>query len=129
MNNDPRTNAYPDEFDRQLGALDGVPGVLRTRESTVRNVTPIIGAVQTWILQSVRDEEGRVTVFLELASRDGHTRLVLPPRVTQMLDRQRDRLAARSRSRAAKTAAETRQQAGIVPFGGKPHRRQKAQKA
>ena len=104
-----------------LGNLDGLPGVLKSRPSTVRTVLPLVGNAQTWICQTVRSEDGD-TVFLELASREGLVRLVVPPKVVAAMRRQHDGLVNRARSRAAREAATTRAQAGMEPFGGKARR-------
>ena len=111
-----------DHFDRALGALVGIPGVLSTKPATVRAVTPMIGASQTFIIQSFRqrdsDDENAVSkfiVFVEYVDETGSTRLVLPPDVTNVIARQRDALTDRARSRTAKAVAADRKARGIQP--------------
>ena len=116
MEDERTSSAMPDNFDRLLGQLDGLPGVLKSRASTVRVVTPLIGAAETWIVQTVRQQDEGDTVFLEVGTRGGYTRLVIPPKVTAAIARQHDRLVERARSAAAKAAAQTRADAGHIPF-------------
>lgn len=104
-----------DDFDRQLGQLEGLPDTLHTRPSTIRTTVPLIGSSQTFILQTVRQAERGDTVFLEYVDRSGSTRIVLPPAVTAAIARQRDTLTDKSRSKAAKALAADRKARGIQP--------------
>ena len=106
----------PTPFDRMLGNLDGLPGVLRTRPTTIRAMLPLGVSAETWIVQTVRGEDGTDTVFLEQASREGLVRLVLPAEVTGTILRQHEALLKRARTRAGKASAATRAAAGITPF-------------
>ena len=96
-----------DAFDRIRAGMDGRPDVTRTRISTVRNI------------ESVREKDEGDTIFLEVASKDGNVRIVLPPKVANVIARQRDALVAKVRSKAAKEQAAQRKADGIEPFGGK----------
>lgn len=118
----------PDAYDRLLGALDGLPGVLSTKPATVQQVTPLLGTSQTFIVRTVRQQERttddagketaatpQFTVFLEHVSRElGHVRLALPPRVAELIARQRDALTTQAQRKAAKRGAAARKASGIV---------------
>lgn len=107
-----------DKFDRAMGALVGIPDVIHTAPTTVRATTPLTGSAETFIVQTFRmSDEGKSgdTVFLEYVDERGTVRIVLPPKVTALIARQRDSLTARSRSRGAKAAAADRKARGIVP--------------
>jgi hypothetical protein len=124
MQQDSPSPAMPDHYDRLLGALDGLPGVLSTKPATVQQVTPVIGTSQTFIVRTVRQQErdadstspAAFTVFLEHASREsGLIRIVLPPRVTDLIARQREALTTQARKRTAKRVAQERKDRGEVP--------------
>lgn len=102
-------------YDRLLGALDGLPDVVHTRPSTVRAIVPIIGAAETWIVQTYRQTEQGDTIFLESVSAAGAVRIALPPKVAAAIARQRDSLTAQSRSKAARAAAQDRKDRGEEP--------------
>lgn len=111
-----------DTFDRMIGALHGIPGVLSTKPATVRHVSAILGEAQTFIVQTYRqrDEKGDKpvtvdTVFLELANATQHLRIVLPQQVVDAILRQRDSLTTRGRVRAGKARAAAMKAAGIKP--------------
>lgn len=106
----------PDAFDRLMGALDGLPDVLRTSASTVQTLTPLLGNSETWIVQTVRQAEQGDVVFLQRVNREGSIRIALPAKVANVIARQRDALTTKARRKAAKAAVETRKEKGIVPF-------------
>jgi hypothetical protein len=105
----------PDNFDRVLGSLEGLPDVIQVKATTVRLTTPLLGKSQTFIVQTVRQRDVGDTVFLEYVDHEGSQRLVLPPRVTDIIARQRDAITARARSRASKAVAQERKAAGLKP--------------
>lgn len=105
----------PDAYDRLLGALDGLPDVVHTRPTTTRVTVPILGNSQTYIVQSFRQVGQGDTVFLEMVSREGSLRLAIPPKVADVIARQRDALTRRSRSKAAKAVAADRMERGELP--------------
>ena len=105
----------PDNFDRLIGSLHGVPDVVSTQPSTVRALTPL---AETFIIQTFRHIEQGDRIFVERISEGGALRVVLPPAVANAIARQRDALSARSRSKTAKRVAEERKAAGVKPFGG-----------
>lgn len=106
----------PDAFDRLMGALDGLPDVLRTGASTVQTLTPLLGNSETWIVQTVRQAEQGDTVFLQRVNREGSIRIALPAKVAAVISRQREALNTKARKKAARAAVETRREKGIVPF-------------
>lgn len=102
-------------YDRLLGALDGLPDVVHTRPTTVRAIVPVIGAAETWIVQTFRQSEQGDTIFLESVSAAGAVRIALPPKVAAAIARQRDSLTAKNRSKAAKAVAQERADRGELP--------------
>jgi hypothetical protein len=108
------TKAF-DSYDRQLGALKGLPDVIEVKPSTVRVTIPLLGLSQTFIVQTIRQRDVGDHVFLETVSRDGAIRIVLPPEVADTIARQRDALTAKSRSKAAKALAQVRKERGDLP--------------
>src|SRR5260370_1577145 len=73
------TNKAFDTYDRQIGALKGLPDVIEVKPSTVRVTIPLLGLSQTFIFQTIRQRELGYHVFLETVSRDGAIRFVLQP--------------------------------------------------
>jgi hypothetical protein len=138
------SSAMPDEFDRLLGQLDGLPGVVSTKPAIVQLVTPVLGNAETFVVRTIRQKEESIeasdgtkkdrpptfTVFLEHVSKQtGHVRLVLPSKVADLIARQRDALTEVARRRTAKRVAATRKAAGWKPtFGGKRGRQNKRSK-
>jgi hypothetical protein len=108
------TKAF-DTYDRQIGALKGLPDVIEVKPSTVRVSIPLLGLSQTFIVQTIRQRGVGDHVFLETVSRDGAIRIVLPPQVADAIARQRETLTAKSRSKAAKTLAQERKARGELP--------------
>jgi hypothetical protein len=104
-----------DYFDRQLGALHGLPDVVKTKPSTIRTIPPLGIGTQIFIVQTYRQHEHGDTIFLEAYGQGGPVRLVLPPKVAAVITRQRDALTEKTRSRAAKAVAEDRKARGITP--------------
>jgi hypothetical protein len=104
----------PDTYDRLMSALDGLPDVVTTRPSTVRAVT-LLGNSETHIVQTMRQRDRGDTIFLEIVSRDGAVRLVIPPAVADTIARQRDALTSKARSKAARAAAQDRKDRGEQP--------------
>lgn len=90
-----------DAFDRILGQIDGVPGVLKSRPSTVTSVLPIIGRSQTHVVQTYKTEDGFVG-FVQMVDAEGRARIVLPPLVMNAIYRQREALVERARREAGR---------------------------
>jgi hypothetical protein len=114
-----------DRFNRAIGALVGIPDVISCKPTTIRATVPLAGEAQTFIIQTFRQRQAGATpeepgttdetVFLEYVDEAGSIRIVIPPPVVRAILRQHDSLAARARSKAAKTVAEERAAMGIKP--------------
>lgn len=107
-----------DKYDRAMGALVGVPDVLHTPPATVRAVSPLVGTVQTFVIQSFRSRDGERSedhLFIEYIDESRNTRIYIPPNVCRVIYRQYDALTGRARKRGAKAATETRRARGIEP--------------
>jgi hypothetical protein len=105
----------PDQFDRLIGSLHGLPDVLSSKPSTIRTLSPLIGSAQTFIVQTYRQREQGDTIFVECVSGDGSFRLAIPPKVAEAIARQRDTLSTQARKKAAVAAAADRKARGIKP--------------
>jgi hypothetical protein len=116
-------NNRNNRFDRTLGSLVGIPGVLSTSATTIRATTPMTGEAQTFIIQTFRRrEEGdgdnavsQEYVFVEYVDDSGSTRIVIPPNVARVILRQHDALTTRARKRSAAASAADRKARGILP--------------
>lgn len=95
----------PDYFDRVIGAIDGLPGVDKSRPSTVTTVHPIIGDSQTAVVQTYKTDDGFIA-FVQIGSAEQYTRVVLESKVMAALYRQRDALITTGRKRRARDAWE-----------------------
>lgn len=88
----------PDAFDRQLGALDGLPDVVKTKATTTRTVPPLgVGGSQVFVVQTYRQKDRGDTIFVEVVNNSGAMRLVIPPAVANVIARQRDALTTKVR--------------------------------
>jgi hypothetical protein len=104
-----------DKFDRLLGALTGLPDVTHTKPSTVVSVSPLIGASQTFIIQTYRQREQGDTIFIQYVDDEGSIRLVIPPAAAEAIARQHDALTTKVRKTVAKAQAAARKARGEVP--------------
>jgi len=109
-----------DHFDRVRGGLEQVG--MKTKATTIRNADFLVGNVQSYIVETIRHDGGD-TIFVEVANKDGNTRVVLPPKVADTIFRQRNALTKRTRQRLGREQAADRKAQGIQPFGGKPFRK------
>lgn len=92
------------KYDRIRGGMVGIG--ITTKPSTVRNVAFLSGKAETFIVETIRDQErGGDFIFVECLDETGDTRLALPPRVADAIARQRESLTKKSRSRAAQARA------------------------
>jgi hypothetical protein len=122
----------PDQFDRIMGALDGLPDVEHTRPATIRVVPPLgIGGAQLWVVQTFRQKDQGDVIFLETVAGSIATRLPIPAKVADLIARQRDQLSGQMRSKAAKASAQARKDRGELPafMKRKPAKRKKKAKA
>jgi hypothetical protein len=118
----PITTEYQtvDAFDRLIGSLSGLPGVVHSREATITIATIVESS--TFIVQTYRLPELGDTIFLQRVDRNGAVRIAIPPKVAEAIARQRDSLSTQRRRvvgqaqapRLRQLAAE-RKAAGIEP--------------
>lgn len=107
----------PDQFDRALGQFEGLPDVLKTKPTTVVATTPLLGNAQTYIVQTVRQQDKGDYIFLQYISAEKADRFVIPARVADVIARQRDALTTKARSKAGKArAAEMKAQGKAFGF-------------
>lgn len=107
-----------DKFDRMHGSMAGRSDVTRTRPSIVAVHTPLIGATQTYIVETMRshdEKDGGDTVFIQYVDDLGAVRLYLPPAVADCIARQRDALTTKTRKRIGKQTAASLKARGIKP--------------
>jgi hypothetical protein len=113
----------PDEFDRILGLLDGN---LSTKPAPLQNIPLLgVGGVKTYIVRTFREvkpdpkdeTKGKPEFWtaIIITGKDGTYQHVLPPKVVDLMIRQRESLQAIARKRVAKALATARAKAGIQP--------------
>src|SRR5258707_1249833 len=119
---DNRSPGMPDQFDRLMGALHGLPDVTAAKPSTLRTLSPIVGSAQTFIVTTYRQREKGDTIFLECIQADGSFRVAIPPAVADAIARQREALTTKVRVKIGKASAAERKQRGELPgfMKGKP---------
>jgi hypothetical protein len=100
------------KFDKQYSGLQGGNN-LETKPTTIENAA-MTGETETFIIQTIRDEKGD-NIVIKFVDKDGVKRLILPPKVSQAIQRQKDALTARSRSIASKAVAKARMDRGELP--------------
>src|SRR5262245_34331125 len=98
-----------------MGALHDLPDVTRTKPSTVVCTLPIIGATQTFIIQTLHQREQGHTIFLQYVDDGGSVRIAIPPAAAEAICRQREPLTAKVRKRVGKEQAQARAARGEVP--------------
>jgi len=109
------TTHAPDYYDRRLSDFQAMPEIGKTKLTPVRVTPPLsVGGSHVYTIQTFRTEKGE-TLFLELTKDGAAYRLVIPPEVMRVIYRQRESLVAQARRRAARQAAETREERGIKP--------------
>jgi hypothetical protein len=101
-----------DKFDRMMGALTDLPDVAKTKPSTVSQHSAIIGASQTFIIQTFRQREQGDTIFIQYVDDTGSVRLAIPPAAADAIARQRESLTLSIRKRIGKEAAQARKARG-----------------
>lgn len=102
-------------FDRMMGTIHELPDVVSTKSTTMRVVPPWGIGSHTYIVQTFRQREIGDTVFFEMVAENETIRVVIPPKVSEVIARQRDQLTAKSRSRAGKARAALMKEQGIQP--------------
>src|SRR5262245_20154558 len=120
----------PDYFDRLLGQLDGLPDITKANQVAIREIPVLgVGGSQTFIIQTVRQREQGDFVFIEHVSVNGTTRIVLPPKVVNVILRQHDQLSSKARSKASRAAMQKRMSEGYVPHFAKRSKKRKRKSA
>lgn len=112
MATNPTSELPRDPFSVAMRSLLGNPGAVRA--SSKVEIGDLLGNVETWIVDTFRVEGGEETILLQRVSAEGGTRLVLPPEVTAVINRQRGRAVTGTRKRAARAAVATRIARGDV---------------
>lgn len=108
-------SAMPSDFDRIIGALDGLPDVVMTQPSTKRIVPPLgVGGTQLYAIQTIRQGEKHMILF-EHVSNEATVRLVIPHEIAEIIARQRESVSVMLRKRLAKQTAANRKAAGWKP--------------
>ena len=82
-------------FDRALSLVE-MPDVLASKPSIVQAINALLGHSATFQVQTAKNEDG-FTVFITIVDEQGLNRIVLPPKVTATISRQRQSLIDRSR--------------------------------
>src|SRR5262245_30368372 len=94
-----------DEFSVRLRELTDNPGAVRS--SSRVDVIDFYGRNETWNIDTVC-VEGSATVFLQKQTAEGSFRLMLPPKVTDAMNRQGGSITRANRKRGARQAVATR---------------------
>jgi hypothetical protein len=102
-----------DPFDKMLSGMIGLPNGAHTKPAVVQAID-FYGNATTYIIQTVRTDES-VTAFVTQVSAQGSVRTILPSAVLSVIDRQRDSITKKLRSRHGRRIAEERKLAGIEP--------------
>ena len=111
--NDPIT--VVSEFDRLVGALEGLPDVHKSKPSTVRAYQPLIGIARSYIVQTYRQKDKGDTIFLETVGNEGAIRISIPPQVADAIARQREALSTMARRKIGKESMRQRMAEGWKP--------------
>jgi hypothetical protein len=98
------------KFDRAVASkLDS--NNIHTKATTIENIERITGSAETFIVQTIRVEDGDY-VSLKYLDNDGAMRILLPPKVVNTIVRQRESLSDRARTNSSKAAMKERIAAG-----------------
>lgn len=101
------------KFDRAVGGLLSGNN-LHTKPTTVEHIEKVKGESETYIVRTIRDEDGD-HVVIKYIDKDGTQRIILPPKVAQVIQRQKDSLSRRSRSNSSKARMKERMDGGWRP--------------
>lgn len=113
-----------DSFDRTLSSMMGLPNGAHTKQSNVQHID-FYGNSTSYLVQTVRTDE-EIMAFVIQVEATGSKRFMLPLSVLAVIDRQRESITTKLRSRHGKRLAEERKAAGIEPGFMKEKRRRKA---
>lgn len=123
---DDRSPLLPtDPFDLALAQLLGLPNGAHTQPTVVQS-TDYYGKTTSFMVQTVKWDEGETTFVTEVSSDGGARRFVIPPKLLATILRQRDALATIVRRRHGRRLAEERKAAGIAAPTFSPESRRKA---
>lgn len=111
-----------DKFDRVMGELTKLPDVTHTAPSTVVSTRPLIGATQTFIIQTYRqiqrdgdDSKTEDTLFIQYIDDQGSSRFIIPHKAIQAILRQHDALGTKVRRKIGREQAQARKARGELP--------------
>jgi hypothetical protein len=102
-----------DPFDKLLSGMIGLPNGAHTKPAVVQAID-FYGNATSYIIQTVRTDEN-ITAFVTQVNAQGAARTILPSAVLAVIDRQRESITRKLRSRHGKRIAEERKAAGIQP--------------
>lgn len=119
----PELTLPTDEFSVAFRALDDSNAV---HSSSRVDIADFYGRRQTWTIDTFR-VEGDETIFVQRIGAEGALRLVLPPDVTVVINRQHGRATKINRRTAARRAVQTKRDKGIQV--GNPAALRKARRA
>jgi hypothetical protein len=109
--NDERNDYTIPKYNRIRGGLNAV----FTRPTSFKVVQETVGLSETYTIETGRDESGDHCFVERVDENTTVTRIYLPPKVLNAIQRQRDSLTARARSRRGKEAAQARKDRGELP--------------
>jgi hypothetical protein len=99
------------KYDRVRGGINAT----YTKATTFKTVEDVTGESETYTVETGRDERGD-HVFIERVDKDASaTRIYLPPKVVNAIERQRSALSKRLRSSRAKERMKVRMANGFKP--------------
>jgi hypothetical protein len=111
---DTRSPLLPtDPFDQALARLTGLPNGASTVPTVVQS-TDYYGKTTSFMVQTVKYDEGETVFITEVTGTGGARRFVIPPKVLATVLRQRDSLSTMIRRRHGRRLAEERKAAGVV---------------
>lgn len=120
-------NSILNPFDIRMGELEGVPGIVKSKPTTLTTMVPVVGTTQTFIVQTFRHNELGDTIFLQMLSDREKYRIAIPPAVASAIARQHDAMGTKNRSRSAKQVMADRMARGDwKPGFNTPEARKKA---
>lgn len=120
MSEDQKPNPLLNAFNLMTGKLHRREGAIQTKPTTIRIVGLFGLGSYTYIIQTYRvrdsgkDADGDYISF-EQVSEDEPVRIFIPPKVAEVIARQREQLTGKSRSIASRRVAEDRAARGIKP--------------
>jgi hypothetical protein len=101
------------KYDRQYGGLLGGQS-LSTKPSTIEHVDNFTGKTETFVIQTIRDEDGD-HISVKRMDVDGNIRMILPPKVASVIASQSGSLTTKRRRIAGKARAKADKEKGILP--------------